>query len=686
MKCGAQLFWALLLSCWLQAHSFSHHVADAGKLRGSSLSLSQAPAPAPAVVFASSPVGASFPGPPGDPGDVGPVGDAGPDGPDGPPGPPGPPGPTVMVSLPMGANPWMPIYPMQMPQMPMIPLAIIPTPTQSPPQQPLAPLAAVAPAPAPVLAAAPMGANQARAEEICSKMLEDVDADHKQHCVKTVLKSMEKGHSEQQSMFMANATMQLLQLGLPAAAADAGALEALRGFTDGMPFHKALNQGQAAAIYENALLSGYTPAAAKLARMNALRTLEAGYSRKASLVASESAAKAIEAGLTPAAAEAAATASANAIRDGKSVEEAAAAGAAVAQVTKDGSHIVIHIHDHDADGQVTKYRYQPGSTDIAAPVSTGPDATPPDQKAEAPPPAKELRPVAKPSFVAPAPAATQPIDTGKVTAPVPPPVKPPPPAPPVPVRPVDVPLPVRVSKPAAVAPSPEAGGGMDALLRPRKLPVEPAAMPAPAAPAPLKPASAPVVSAPVPSTAMAAAPAAATTAATGTSGSQSSPEASIGQRTGKSAGGVAEVRSDASPSTVAGPTTKDSVAKNSETHHGSSTEGSSKASSSAASEDSVPSPQSQAEPAGPGADTVTGGQATPETKAAKATAAEATEVPQGSEATPASSKAPTSSAESQDESFFDTVLDTVKEAASYVPFVPWSLQEETNETNSTDAR
>ena len=83
MKCGAQLFWALLLSCWLQAHSFSHHVADAGKLRGSSLSLSQAgrrwfkntdetvgvlrllfcsieaPAPAPAVVFASSPVGAS---------------------------------------------------------------------------------------------------------------------------------------------------------------------------------------------------------------------------------------------------------------------------------------------------------------------------------------------------------------------------------------------------------------------------------------------------------------------------------------------------------------------------------------------------------------------------------------------------------------------------------------------------
>ena len=42
MKCGAQLFWALLLSCWLQAHSFSHHVADAGKLRGSSLSLSQA--------------------------------------------------------------------------------------------------------------------------------------------------------------------------------------------------------------------------------------------------------------------------------------------------------------------------------------------------------------------------------------------------------------------------------------------------------------------------------------------------------------------------------------------------------------------------------------------------------------------------------------------------------------------
>ena len=378
MKCGAQLFWALLLSCWLQAHSFSHHVADAGKLRGSSLSLSQAgrrwfkntdetvgvlrllfcsieaPAPAPAVVFASSPVGASFPGPPGDPGDVGPVGDAGPDGPDGPPGPPGPPGPTVMVSLPMGANPWMPIYPMQMPQMPMIPLAIIPTPTQSPPQQPLAPLAAVAPAPAPVLAAAPMGANQARAEEICSKMLEDVDADHKQHCVKTVLKSMEKGHSEQQSMFMANATMQLLQLGLPAAAADAGALEALRGFTDGMPFHKALNQGQAAAIYENALLSGYTPAAAKLARMNALRTLEAGYSRKASLVASESAAKAIEAGLTPAAAEAAATASANAIRDGKSVEEAAAAGAAVAQVTKDGSHIVIHIHDHDADGQARK--------------------------------------------------------------------------------------------------------------------------------------------------------------------------------------------------------------------------------------------------------------------------------------------------------------------------------------------
>ena len=238
------------------------------------------------------------------------------------------------------------MYPMQMP---MIPLAILPTPTQSPPQQPLA--AAVAPAPAPVLAAAPMGANQARAEEICSKMLEDVDADHKQHCVKTVLKSMEQGHSEEQSMFMANATMQLLQLGLPAAAADAGALEALRGFTDGMPFHKALNHGQAAAIYENALLSGYTPAAAKIARMNALRTLEAGYSRKASLVASESAAKAIEAGLTPAAAEAAATASANAIRDGKSVEEAAAAGAAVAQVTKDGSHIVIHIHDHDADGQ-----------------------------------------------------------------------------------------------------------------------------------------------------------------------------------------------------------------------------------------------------------------------------------------------------------------------------------------------
>ena len=196
-----------------------------------------------------------------------------------------------------------------------------------------------------------MGANQARAEEICSKMLEDVGADHRQHCVKTVLKSMEQGHSEEQSMFMANATMQLLQLGLPAGAADAGALEALRGFTDGMPFHKALNHGQAAAIYENALLSGYTPAAAKIARMNALRTLEAGYSRKASLVASESAAKAIEAGLTPAAAEAAATASANAIRDGKSVEEAAAAGAAVAQVTKDGSHIVIHIHDHDADGQ-----------------------------------------------------------------------------------------------------------------------------------------------------------------------------------------------------------------------------------------------------------------------------------------------------------------------------------------------
>ena len=40
----------------------------------------EAPAPAPAVVFASSPLGASFPGPRGDPGDVGPVGDAGPDG------------------------------------------------------------------------------------------------------------------------------------------------------------------------------------------------------------------------------------------------------------------------------------------------------------------------------------------------------------------------------------------------------------------------------------------------------------------------------------------------------------------------------------------------------------------------------------------------------------------------------
>ncbi|CAE7268705.1 Dclk3 [Symbiodinium sp. CCMP2456] len=641
-----------------------------------------APAPAPAVVFASSPVGASFPGPPGDPGDVGPVGDAGPDGPDGPPGPPGPPGPTVMVSLPMGAaNPWMPMYPMQMP---MIPLAIIPTPTQSPPQQPPA---AVAPAPAPVLAAAPMGANQARAEEICSKMLEDVDADHKQHCVKTVLKSMEQGHSEQQSLFMANATMQLLQLGLPAAAADAGALEALRGFTDGMPFHKALNHGQAAAIYENALLSGYTPAAAKIARMNALRTLEAGYSRKASLVASESAAKAIEAGMTPAAAEAAATASANAIRDGKSVEEAAAAGAAVAQVTKDGSHIVIHIHDHDADGQVTKYRYQPGSTDIAAPVSTGLDtpaldAAPPARTAEAPPPVKELRPVSKPSFVVPAPAAAQPTRTSKVTAPVPPPVKPPP-APPVPVRPVAVPLPVRVSKPAAVAPSPEAGGGMDTLL-PRKLPAESAAVPAPAVPAPLTPASVPVASATVPSTRMAAAPAPATvasgTGAFGTESRSQSPEASIGQ-TRRSAE-VAEVRGgDASSSPSPAPTSK-SVAKSRESS--SSTEGGTKASSEA-SEKSV-APEAEPGAAGPGA--VTGGQATPNTKAAKAAGetAGAAEVTQGSEATPAASKAPASSAGSQDESFFDTVLDTVKEAASYVPFVPWSLQEETNETNSTDAR
>lgn len=677
MKCSAQLSWALLLGCWLQVHSFSHHAADAGKLRGSLLSLTQAPAPAPAVVFASSPLGTSFPGPRGDPGDVGPVGDAGPDGPDGPPGPPGPPGPTVMVSLPMGAaNPWMPMYPMQMP---MIPLAILPTPTQSPPQQPLA--AAVAPAPAPVLAAAPMGANQARAEEICSKMLEDVGADHRQHCVKTVLKSMEQGHSEEQSMFMANATMQLLQLGLPAGAADAGALEALRGFTDGMPFHKALNHGQAAAIYENALLSGYTPAAAKIARMNALRTLEAGYSRKASLVASESAAKAIEAGLTPAAAEAAATASANAIRDGKSVEEAAAAGAAVAQVTKDGSHIVIHIHDHDADGQVTKYRYQPGSTDTAAPVSTGLDtpaldAVPPAHTAEAPP-ATELRPVSKPSFVAPAPAAAQPFHSGKVTAPVPPPVKSPPPVP-VPVPPVAVPLPVRVSK-SAVAPSPEAGGGMDALL-PRELPAESAAVPAPAVPAPPKFASVPVASAPVPSTPMAAAPAPATLASgTGTFGTESrsqGPEASIGQ-TGTSAE-VAEVRGDASPSTA--PTAK-SLAKNSESS--SSTEGSKKASSEA-SEKSVPSPE--AEPGAAGAEAVTG-QATPETKAAKA-AGETAGVPEvtGSEATPASSKAPTSSAGAQDESFFDTVVDTVKEAATYVPFVPWSLQDETNETNSTDAR
>ena len=42
MKCSAQLSWALLLGCWLQVHSFSHHAADAGKLRGSLLSLTQA--------------------------------------------------------------------------------------------------------------------------------------------------------------------------------------------------------------------------------------------------------------------------------------------------------------------------------------------------------------------------------------------------------------------------------------------------------------------------------------------------------------------------------------------------------------------------------------------------------------------------------------------------------------------
>ena len=373
MKRRAQLVWALLLGRWLQVHSLNHPAVDAaGQLRGSStlslvqvpswgvgesrgcvfrccvntlaFSSAQAPAPAPAVVSAVSPASLGMVGPPGDPGEVGPQGDAGPDGPEGPPGPPGPPGPTVMVSLPMGVapNPWMQMYPMQMP---MVPLAIIPTPTSAPRE----PLVAAAPAPAPILAAAPMTASRARAEEICTKM--DAVDDQHEHCIKTVLKSMEKGHSEEQSMLMANATLQLLQLGLPASAADAGALEALRGFTDGMPFHTALNHGQAAAIYENALLNGYTPAAAKIARMNALRTLEAGYSRKASFVASEAAAKAIEAGLTPAAAEAAATASANAIRDGKSVEEAAAAGAAVASVTKDGSHIVIHIHEHDKDGQ-----------------------------------------------------------------------------------------------------------------------------------------------------------------------------------------------------------------------------------------------------------------------------------------------------------------------------------------------
>ena len=369
MKCRAQLAGALLLGQWLQVLSVNHHVGDAsGQLRGSamlgltqawesafkfevlrqSIPSCQAPAPAPAPALAASPSLASSPlgppGPPGDPGDVGPAGDAGPDGPDGPPGPPGPPGPTVMVSMPMGVapNPWMPMYPMQMP---LVPLAIIPTPTHAPPQE-----LAAAPAPAPVFAAAPMAADQARAEEICSKMVK-VDDQH-QHCVKTVLKSMEEGHSEEQTMFMANATLQLLELGLPAAAADAGALEALKGFTEGLPFHTAVNHGQATAIYEKALLNGYTPAAAKIARINALRTLEAGYSRKASLVASEAAAKAIEAGLTPAAAEAAATASANAIRDGKSVEEAAAAGAAVAAVTKDGSHIVIHIHEHDKDGKV----------------------------------------------------------------------------------------------------------------------------------------------------------------------------------------------------------------------------------------------------------------------------------------------------------------------------------------------
>ncbi|CAE7174715.1 SHOC2 [Symbiodinium pilosum] len=566
-----------------------------------------------------------------------------------------------------------------------------------------------------------MAADQARAEEICSKMVK-VDDQH-QHCVKTVLKSMEEGHSEEQTMFMANATLQLLELGLPAAAADAGALEALKGFTEGLPFHTAVNHGQATAIYEKALLNGYTPAAAKIARINALRTLEAGYSRKASLVASEAAAKAIEAGLTPAAAEAAATASANAIRDGKSVEEAAAAGAAVAAVTKDGSHIVIHIHEHDKDGKVLKYKYQPGSkaavaTPMSAEEKAAQPAAPEPPKAEAtqtpaaksptptiPTPPTSPAPPTPPLEAPPVPAAAAPVAAQALATPDVP-------TPPVtPTPPVQVPVPVRMppaGQGASTAPSPEAGGGSDSLLKPLVLPkpAKPAAAPAPvtaakasriAAPASIaQPTSAPMASSPAASMPVASpAPAPATMAQRagleGGTAAGSAAKSAAGSAAGSSAksaaGTAAKSVSGSAGGSAGGGVDGPASAVDSGDQKSSASASTSQDAKTAAGASSA-SPASQAaKPASASGTSKAAEAAAKVAEAAKAAQAEAktsNAAPQSSahaatptSATPSTPAATASTSEGeQGEGLLDTIVDTVKDAASYVPFLPFNLAED----------
>ena len=76
---------------------------------------------------------------------------------------------------------------------------------------------------------------------------------------------------------VANATVTLLDLGLPEAAAAAGAKEALQSIQKGLPMNMAMDGALGAAVHAALLAQGNTPASAATAKEMALKALSLGY-------------------------------------------------------------------------------------------------------------------------------------------------------------------------------------------------------------------------------------------------------------------------------------------------------------------------------------------------------------------------------------------------------------------------